>query len=357
MAPDGKARLDELAWLRDVPEHPDALEPYFGPELRPGFVLDGRFVIGGPISRSGMATIYQAQDALDHHRLVAVKVPHLSYEADPNCFSRFQREEEVGLGLNHPFVLKFIPVEKKSRPYLVTEYLHGWTLLHLLSAMHPLPEQDALKIASLVCDALQHLHQRGVIHRDLKPGNIMICRDRTIRVMDFGIASSAAARKITISGLTATLGTPEYMSPEQVKNERGDERSDIYGLGTVLYEMLTGAVPFQHENCWVTMNRRVTGDPVAPRTLNPQLSPQAEEIVLHALQRAPADRFQTAAEFKNALDAPDRVRVTGYCDRLQAPCWRLSLRETPVLAGTLLGVGFLALQVLGFLLLRHLLAK
>jgi len=106
-----------------------------------------------------------------------------------------------------------------------------------------------LKIAGLVCEALQYLHGQGVIHRDLKPGNIMICRDRTIRIMDFGIASAADSKKITLSGLTATLGTPEYMSPEQVKNERGDERSDIYCLGAVLFEMLTGVVPFQNDNC------------------------------------------------------------------------------------------------------------
>src|SRR5262249_53372528 len=162
----------------------------------------------------------------------------------------------------------------KSRPYLVTEYLRGCTLAHLLDAMRPLPEKDALRITSLICEALQHMHERGVVHRDLKPGNIMVCRDRTIRIMDFGIASAADARKIRRHGLPATMGTPEYMSPEQVKNDRTDERSDIYCLGAVLCEMLTGVVPFQHENCWVMMNNRVAGDPVAPRELNTNLSRQ-----------------------------------------------------------------------------------
>ncbi len=216
--------------------------------------------------------------------------------------------------MDHPYLLKFIPVEKKSRPYLVTEYLRGCTLSHLLNAMRPLPEKDALGIASLLCDALQHMHGRGVIHRDLKPGNIMICRDRTLRLMDFGIASSVGSRKITLNGLTPTMGTPEYMSPEQVKNERADDRSDIYCLGAVLYEMLTGVVPFQNENCWVSMNNRVTGDPTAPRKLNPGISPQAEEIVLHAMQRNPADRYPTAAAMKADLNNPAKVRVTGHCD-------------------------------------------
>jgi len=357
MNSNGDRPLDQLTCFPDVPEYHDPVEPTFAPELRAGQVLDGRFVIGGPLSRSGMATIYQAQDALNHHEIVAVKVPHLRYEANPTFFSRFQREEEIGRKLNHPFLVKFIPVEKKSRPYIVTEYLRGCTLAHLLNAMRPLPEKDALRIASLICEALQHMHERGVIHRDLKPGNLMICRDRTLRLMDFGIASSADSRRITLHVGTATMGTPEYMSPEQVKNERGDERSDIYCLGAVLYEMLTGVVPFQHENCWVSMSNRVTGDPISPRKLNPDLSPQAEEIILHAMQRNPADRYSTAAAMKAELDAPQTVRVTGYCDRLRAPRWRLSLRETPVIAGTLLALGFLSLQVLAFLVLRHFMAR
>ena len=353
----GKFPSDEISCFRDVPEHHDPVEPYFGPELHAGDLLDGRFVIVETLSRSGMATIYQARDQEQENQIVAVKVPHLRLEADPGFFSRFQREEEIGRKLDHPYLLKFVPVERKSRPYIVTEYLRGCTLAHLLDAARPLPEKDALKIASLVCEALQYMHGQGVIHRDLKPGNIMICRDRTIRIMDFGIASAANSKKITLSGLTATLGTPEYMSPEQVKNERGDERSDIYCLGAVLYEMLTGVVPFPNENCWVAMNDRVTGDPVAPRILNPNISPQAEEIVLHAMQRDPADRFQTAAAFKTALDLPGQVRLTGYCDRLKTPHWRLSFRETPVIAGTLFGAGFILLQVLAFFALRHFLAK
>ena len=349
--------LDKIACCLDVPDHHDEVEPTFAPELRIGQVLDERFLIREPISRSGMATIYQAQDAFNDGQIVAVKVPHLRYEADPSFFSRFQREEEIGRKLNHPFLLKFIPVAQKSRPYLVTEYLRGCTLAHLLNAMRPLTEKDALGIASLICDALQHMHERGVVHRDLKPGNVMICRDRTLRLMDFGIASSVDSKKITFHVGASAMGTPEYMSPEQVKNERGDERSDIYSLGVILYEMLAGVLPFQNENCWVSMNDRVTGDPIAPRKLNPGLSPQAEEIILHAMQRNPANRYASAAAMKAELDNPQKVQVTGYCDRLQAPRWRLSLRETPVMAGTLLALGFISLQVLAFLLLRHLLAR
>jgi serine/threonine-protein kinase len=347
---------DEIECFRDVPEHHDPIEPYFGIDVRTGQTLDGRFLLGEPISNHGMATIFKAQDLRDHGETIAVKVPHLKYEADPSYFSRFEREEEIGRTLDHPFILKFLPVGKKSRPYIVTEYLRGCTLSHLLGARRPLLEKDALGIASLVCRAVQYLHEQGVIHRDLKPGNIMICRDRTIRIMDFGIAASSAARKITIgSSLASPLGTPEYMAPEQVKNERTDERTDIYSLGVILYEMLTGVLPFQHENCWVSMSNRVTGDPVAPRKLNPDISRQAEEIVLHAMQRDPADRYPTIREFKAELDAPQKVFVSGYCNRLKSPRWRMGMRETPFIFGVLISSAFIALQVAGFLLLRHLL--
>jgi serine/threonine-protein kinase len=348
---------EEIECFGGVSEQHDPVEPYFGLTVRTGQTLDGRFLLGEQISNSGMATIFKAKDLQDHHQVVAVKVPHMRYEADPTFFSRFEREEEVGRKLDHPFILKFVPVERKSRPYIVTEYLRGCTLAQLLRPGCPLSEKDALGIASLVCQALQHMHERGVVHRDLKPGNIMICCDRTIRLMDFGIASASASRKITLSGLSPTLGTPEYMAPEQVKSERTDERTDIYGLGTILYEMLTGVLPFQSDNCWVAMSSRVTGDPVAPRKLNPQISTQAEEIVLHALQRDPTDRYQSVAAFKAELDAPQNVFVSGYCDRLRAPRWKLGMRETPVIAGTLVGLAFLTLQVLAFLLLRHVLKK
>lgn len=346
--------LEQVPCCREVPEHHDPVDTAGAP-FQPGHVLDGRFLITEVLSRSGMGTIFKAEDKQDGNRIVALKVPHLEFESDPNFFSRFQREERIGLELNHPFILKFIPVENKSRPYIVTEYLKGCTLEHMLKAMRPLPEKDALKLAGLICEALQHMHDHGVIHRDLKPQNVMICCDRTIRIMDFGIARDDVSRRITHVGNSSSMGTPDYMAPEQVKGKRADKRTDIYNLGALLYEMLTGQLPFQNDNPWAALNARVTGDPMAPRKLNPELSAQAEEIVLRALQRNPSDRYATAAAMQAEIDTIEQVRVTGLADRLQEPMpWSPNLFQRPwILALAMLAPLAIGILILSFLLIRR----
>ncbi len=309
---------------------------YYAPAAQPvstepqvGQVFDERFEITDIISRSGMSSVYKATD-LKTGRVVALKVPLLKLESDPAFFSRFEREEEIGRALDHPGILKIIPVDPnaRSRPYLVMEYLQGQTLDEVMQRVKPMPEADALRIVSRVCDALDYLHQHQVVHRDLKPQNIMLCNDGSLRIMDFGIAKAATSKRITFGGFSPTLGTPDYMAPEQVKGQRGDERTDIYSLGAILYEMVTGRLPFEGQNAYMVMNARLVGDPVAPRTHNPALRPEVEEIVLHAMARDPGDRYQSAAEFKADLDAPERVEVTGRANRLQAPvavrrAWRV----------------------------------
>jgi serine/threonine-protein kinase len=289
-----------------------------------------------------MSTLYRAEDMLNERRNVAVKLPLRNVESDPVCFSRFRNEEEIGLNLHHPFLLKFLAVAgEKSRPYLVTEYLDGCTLDYIARGNRPLPERDALKIVALVCDALSHMHEQGIIHRDIKPSNIMICRDGMLRVMDFGLSSPPIRNRSVLAKLVPIFGTAEYMAPEQVDNGPIDERTDIYSLGAILYELLTGSVPFKNEDPWQSAFQRTTGDPVAPRTLNPEISPQAEEIVLHAMQRDPGNRHPNMAAFKADLSAPESVPVTGYSQRLRPPRWKLSFQATPILMGALLGIGAL----------------
>jgi serine/threonine-protein kinase len=317
---------------------PAAASPAVTHELQPGSLLDERFQITGVINRSAMSSVFKAID-LKTGSPVALKVPLPSLEGDPAAFARFQREEEIGRTLDHPDILRIIPVEdsEKSRPYIVMELLDGQTLERLMHQIRPLPEADALPIASQICDGLQYLHTQGVVHRDLKPQNVMLCSDGSLRIMDFGIAKAAASRRITFGGFSPTMGTPDYMAPEQVKGQRGDERTDIYSLGAILYEMLTGRVPFEGDTAYMIMNARLIGDPVAPRERNPAISEQVEEIVLRAMARDPEERFQSAADMKAALDAPDQVALTGRAARLQAPViWRSRWRSLRIVAISIL---------------------
>jgi len=323
-------------------------------KLSPGTVLDGRFTIMDTMRSGGMATIFKARDLENNGNIVAVKIPHDTVEMDPSLYSRFQREDEIGVELDHPSVLRFVPVAKRSRLYIVTEFLTGTTLYHVLRDRRRLPEKEALSIAARICDALQYLHTRGVVHRDLKPENIMLCEDGTIRLMDFGISKGAASRRLTFIGFAP--GTPHYMAPERVHGRRGDGRTDVYCLGAMLYEMLTGMIAFNDEDISVIVNSRVTGDPEPPRKLNPEISPQAEEIVLHAMERDPDKRYQTAAAMLAELQAPEGVVLTGRRDRLKisTPARR---RWRTIRTLALWAVVPVVAQVLLFYLLWHHLAK
>jgi serine/threonine-protein kinase len=304
-------------------------------DLAVGQLLDGRFELTDLVARSNMASIFRADDR-QNGESVAIKVPLMALESDIAGFDRFKREEEIGLRLNHPSILKFIKVENKSRPYIAMEFLEGETLNDYLKRQKVLPEPEAVKICAKICEALDYMHKQGITHRDLKPHNVMLCRDGTIRLMDFGIARAEGARRLTFVGFSPVMGTPDYMSPEQVKGKRGDIRSDLYSLGAMLYEMVTGSTPFQGESPYVVMNARVTGDPEAPRKLNHQLTPVLEEIILHALERDPAKRYASAAEMRGELENYESVVLTNRFERLRAPQpWSGARRMAPMIIGTI----------------------
>jgi eukaryotic-like serine/threonine-protein kinase len=290
--------------------------------LHPGDQLD-HYRIDRLVARSGMASIFAATDLLTN-RQVAIKVPHPEMESDPVFFERFQREQEIGAKLDHPGVMKVFTDEDRSQVYMVMEWVDGRLLRQILNEQPKLPIERALRIALGICEALDYIHTHGVVHRDLKPENIMVDTQDHIKLIDFGIAANVGSRRITFAKLSNTMGTPDYISPEQVRGKRGDARSDLYALGVMLYEMLTGKVPFTGPNPFVIMNDRLLNNPVPPRELNPEISPQLQEIIYRALEREPKNRYASAREFAHDLQHPEQV---GVSDRAELHDWRR--RRTP----------------------------
>jgi len=291
--------------------------------LRPGDQLD-HYRVDSLVARSGMASIFKGTD-LRSGTQVALKIPHPEMESDVVFFDRFQREQDIGVKLNHPSVMKVFADPKRSQIYMVMEWVDGTLLRAILREHRKLSAERATRISIGICSALEYIHKNGVVHRDLKPENIMVGPNDEIKLIDFGIAGQQGARRLTFAKLQNVMGTPDYISPEQVKGKRGDGRSDIYALGVMLYEMLTGEVPFKGPNPFAVMNDRLSNYPVPPRELNPEITPQLQEIIYRAIERDPANRYQRVEEMLADLQHQDQVGVAS--DRLELHEWKV--RKTP----------------------------
>jgi eukaryotic-like serine/threonine-protein kinase len=266
------------------------------------------------VASSGMASIFRARDT-SNGRAAAIKVPHPEAECDPIFHERFRREIEIGARLQHPCIRQIFPSGDHSRLYMAMEWLDGRLLRQVLAEEGPFPIQRAVLITTEILGALEYMHEHGVVHRDLKPENIMVGApdqadaDDKIKIIDFGIAAVAGSRRLTFGKLSHVMGSPDYISPEQLKNKRGDARSDLYAAGVMLYEMLTGETPFHGANPFALMNARLVTPPRAPSEINPEISPQLEQIVLRALERDPNQRYASAREFAWDLSHPSEVRI------------------------------------------------
>jgi eukaryotic-like serine/threonine-protein kinase len=316
-------------------------------ELHAGDQLD-HYRLDQLVARSGMASIFRATD-LRNNRTVAIKVPHPEMEADALFFDRFKREADIGRELDHPGVMKVIkpgPDDDPSQVYMVMEWVDGRLLRSVLSEATRLPPERAAHITGEILQALDYIHHHGVVHRDLKPENIMVASDDKIKLIDFGLAGQEGSRRLTFAKLTQVMGTPNYISPEQVKGKRGDARSDIYAVGVMLYEMLTGKCPFDGPNPFAIMNERLLNNPVPPRELNPEISPELQEIVYRAMEREPQNRYPTAREFAHDLAHPEEV---GVSERAELTNWRE--RREPWRKKAMLYVGLALIPIILFTLL------
>jgi serine/threonine-protein kinase len=321
--------------------------------IEPGSQIDS-YRIEAPVARSGMASIFRAVDTRDN-RVVALKIPHPDMEADPILFDRFQREAGIGEKLCHPKVMRVYGGENRSRIYMVMEWCEGRLLRQILSEGR-IPQDRAIRIAIAVLDALDYIHANGVVHRDLKPENIMVDADDNIKLIDFGIAGDSAARRLTYANFTATLGTPDYISPEQVKGKRGDGRSDIYALGVILFELLVGRVPWEGDNPLAIMNQAVMRPAPSLRELDPAIPPPLEAIVRKCLRKDPAERYPDAAALSADLESWKDLDLSRFVFAAEETPPSPAGRRGPILLVAGISLGFLgasALFVLLVALLQH----
>ncbi len=261
----------------------------------------GPYRIIEQLGSGGMATVYKAyHPSLD--RYVAIKVLHPAFKANPQFFERFQREARIVAKLEHPHI---IPVydfnEHQGEPYLVMRFVEGDTLKPRMSGT-PMPSAEILHLMRPVCQALTYAHKQGVLHRDIKPSNIMVAKDGEVFLTDFGLARMVQAGESTLSQ-DMMVGTPQYISPEQAQGlSELDGRTDIYSLGVVLYEMITGRVPFSADTPFATVHDHIYTPLPLPSSINSEITPEVERLLLKALAKEPDDRFATTEELLNSLE-------------------------------------------------------
>jgi serine/threonine-protein kinase len=267
-------------------------------------ILLGRYEVGRLLGAGGMAEVYEGHDRLLARR-VAIKILLAQYAHDPAFLARFRREAQAAASLSHPNIVGVFDTGSEGDTwFIVMEYIDGRTLKDIIRAEGALYWARAAEVAADVAGALAVAHARGIVHRDVKPGNVMLTTEGKVKVMDFGIARATAVPSITQT--SAVVGTAQYIAPEQAQGLEVDARSDVYALGCCLYEMVTGQVPFTGPTPVAIAYRHVREDPTPPRALNPDVPVPLERVCLKAMAKRPEDRYQTAAELQRDLE---RVRV------------------------------------------------
>src|SRR5215468_911984 len=274
--------------------------------MNAGRLLGGRYEVGEVLGYGGMAEVHHGRDTR-LGRDVAIKMLRADLARDATFQMRFSREAQNAAALNHPAIVAVYDTGEERGaggerlPFIVMEYVNGRTLKEVLTAEGPLQPRRALEISADICAALEFSHRHGIIHRDIKPGNVMLTRTGQVKVMDFGIARALASGASTMTQTSAVIGTAQYLSPEQARGEAVDARSDVYATGCVLYELLTGHPPFVGDNPVSVAYQHVREDPVPPSEHNRDVPPDIDAVVLKALAKNRMNRYQSAAEMRGDL--------------------------------------------------------
>ncbi|MFD2471511.1 Stk1 family PASTA domain-containing Ser/Thr kinase [Amycolatopsis silviterrae] len=268
-------------------------------------LLSNRYELGDTLGYGGMSEVHHGHD-VRLGREVAIKVLRADLARDPQFQERFRREAQNAAALNHPAIVAVYDTGEANTdvgplPYIVMEYVEGRTLRDIVKTEGPLSQKRAMEVMADVCAALDFSHRHGIVHRDVKPANVMITKNGAVKVMDFGIARAMHDGQSAMTQTAAVIGTAQYLSPEQARGESVDARSDVYAAGCVLYELITGEPPFTGDSPVAVAYQHVREDPNPPSSVNPAVSPELDAVVLKALAKGPANRYQSAAEMRSDL--------------------------------------------------------
>ncbi|MDP4120095.1 MAG: serine/threonine-protein kinase [Bacillota bacterium] len=311
------------------------------PDFENGDIFEERFQIIKKLGIGGFAGSYLALD-LQTQEKVVLKMPDVSQLGDPAVYERFKRELSIGKLLVHPDLPVAISFSDGTPPYLVLKYFEGDTLAYLLNKGKSFTVEQSIDMVANLLDALQYCHEKGVFHRDIKPENLVLGTDGHLKIIDFGIAVMEGGPRVTWRGFSGLIGTPEYMSPEQIKGERGGAKSDIYAVGCLLYQLIASEPPFTGDNPMTTMYQHLSQDPKPLTSINNKLNPAIWACVKRAMRRRKEERYSSAADMARDLRNLDKVNLD-YINKDDPPMVTISKNKNfgfiIMLLIVILGVG------------------